>query len=98
MHPREAAALRRRIQAADDLSETDRDEALSYVSTAPSLSIADEVKELSPEAREGVYRAALGIALLDRELAAEESVFLSRLRGALGFDEATLERLEAESR
>ena len=51
-----------------------------------------------PEAREGVYRAALGIVRLDGKVTAEERAFLLRLRGVLDLDEATIGRIEAENR
>ncbi len=96
MHPSEAAALERLIRASDELSETEREEAQSYLIAKPEIVLSEEVQGLSPEAREGVYRAARGIVMLDRELAPEEEEFLSRLRVSLELDEATIAKLDAE--
>ena len=95
MHPSEAAALKRLVEASEELSPTDRELALSYLQTAPSVDLA-EVQRLSREAREGVYRAARGIVMLDRELAEAEVEFLARLRGSLGLEEAIIAKLDAE--
>ncbi len=96
LHPTEAAALKRLIDASDDLSAQERDTALTYLATAPEVDV-EEVKSLSQEAREGVYRAALGIVMLDRELVDSERAFLARLRGALKLDAATIAKLDAEA-
>ena len=95
LHPAEAAALRRLIEASDDLDEDARREALSLLQQPPAIE-ADEVRKLRPAWREGVYRAALGIVRLDRVVSAPETAWLERLRASLDLDPATLERIEAE--
>ena len=97
LHPAEAAALRRLIEASSDLRGDDRQAALASLERGPDLDLA-EVRALPREAREGAYRAALGIVVLDHHLADEEKAFLVRLRGALDLDEATLGRIESERR
>lgn len=96
MHPSEAAALGRLIDASEDLSPTQREEAQSYRTTRPNIDLSEEVQGLSTEAREGVYRAARRIVMLDRELADSEREFMGRLRDALGLAEATIAKLDAE--
>jgi hypothetical protein len=53
---------------------------------------------LSRDAREGVYRAALGIVKLDGQVTDDERAFLVRLRAATDLDAATLARIEGEPR
>jgi hypothetical protein len=96
LHPAEAAALERLIDASDDLTADERIEAKALLTAAPDVDLA-EVRELSTEAREGVYRAALGIVRLDRTVTADEEAFLQRLRAALDVDEATVARIDAEA-
>jgi len=96
MHPAEAAALQRFIAANDDLTPDQRTEAQALLTAAPDVDVA-EVRELEPAAREGVYRAALGIVRLDRKVTDDEKEFLARLRGSLELDEATIERIEAQA-
>ncbi len=95
LHPTEAAALRRLIEASEDLTDGEAAEARGYLETPPAVSL-DEVQELSPEAREGVYRAARGIMRLDHEVAPEELSFLGRLRERLALPAELLRRIEAE--
>lgn len=97
LHPAEAGALERLIEASEELTGEERREAARLLDAAPSVDVS-EVKGLRPEAREGVYRAAIGIVRLDGKVTAEERAFLSRLRGVLDLDEATIARIEAESR
>ena len=96
LHPAEAAALERFIAASDDLSTDEIAEAKALLSAPPDVDV-DEVRELPPTARQGVYRAALGIVRLDRRVTAEEESFLIRLRAALDLDESTVLRIEAEN-
>ena len=85
MHPSEAAALRRLIEASETLSVNDRELALTYLETAPDVDVS-----------EGVYRAARGIVMLDRELADSEAEFLVQLRASLQLSEATIAKVDAE--
>jgi len=72
-----------------------REEARKLLTAAPDVDVA-EVRELPPEAREGVYRAALGIVKLDRVVTDDERAFLARLRAALDLDESIIARIEKE--
>ncbi len=96
LHEAEAAALQRFIGASDELTGDQRAEAQALLAGAPDVDVA-EVRELSAEARQGVYRAARGIVRLDRKVTDEETEFLDRLRAALDLDEATIARIESES-
>jgi uncharacterized membrane protein YebE (DUF533 family) len=93
LHPAEEAALKRFIEASDDLSADDRKEAYRLLEGPPAVDVA-EVRALRPEAREGVYRAVLDIVRLDRVVAPEEEAFLNRLRQVLDLDEKILARIE----
>lgn len=93
MHPEEAAALKRLIDASDDL---DKHAALKLLESA-DVDI-NEVKKLPLDAREGVYRAAMDIVEIDGEVTDAERAFIARLREVIGLDEATLRKIETESR
>lgn len=95
MHPAELAALKRCIEA-QDLSGAEAAEAQSLLERPGELDLA-EVRKLDASSREGVYRAAVGIARLDREVSEEEIRFLSNLRENLDLDPATIERIDAEA-
>jgi len=60
IHPTEATALARWIDAAEDFTPDVRKQATAMIITRPEVDL-EEVRKLSPEAREGVYRAAIGI-------------------------------------
>jgi tellurite resistance protein TerB len=95
LHPAEAAALRRLIDASDDLGGERRAEALALLDGPPDVKL-DEVQALGPVAREGVYRAALGIVRLDGKVTADEEEWVAKLRNRLHFDETILKKIEAE--
>jgi tellurite resistance protein len=95
MHPKEADALRRLIEASD-LDAESRKQALGLLESANVA--PEEIRGLSRDAREGVYRAALGIVKLDGKVTDDEREFLARLRAATDLDAATLQRIEAEPR
>jgi tellurite resistance protein len=96
MHPAEAAALRRLIEASEDLDGPRRAEALALLDRADVH--PEEIKQLPLEAREGVYRAALAIVRLDGVVTDDERAFIARLRAATCLDESTLSDIEAEPR
>ena len=96
MHPAEAAALERLIAHSDDLDGDRRKRALAFLKSADVD--PREVRILPPEAREGVYRAALGIVRLDGEVSESEKQFLGKLRAVIGLDDAVLARIEKEPR
>jgi uncharacterized tellurite resistance protein B-like protein len=93
MHPAEAAALRRLIEASHGL---DKEEALLLLNSA-DVDI-NEVKQLPTDARVGVYRAAMRLVEIDGEVTDEERAFIARLRTVIDLDEATLRRIESEPR
>ena len=95
MHPKEAEALQRLVDASDDLSGEDRTVALGYITAAPDADLG-AIASLSEAARQGVYRAARGIVKLDRVIDPKEEELLARLRAQLKLDEATLRAIEAE--
>lgn len=97
LHAREAEALRRFIDASDDLSADARAAALALIDAAPAVDLA-EVKALSKDAREGVWRAALGIVRLDGKVTPDEEEWLGRLCAQLGLDAATIDRIRREAR
>ena len=94
LHESEAAALRRLIEATE-LSNVEAEEAAGFFAAPPELDINDS-RALTPEAREGVYRAALAIVMLDQELAEGEKEFLARLATALALPDETIGRLGEE--
>jgi hypothetical protein len=93
LHPAEAAALRRLIDAEGELGAEERKAALRLLEAAPDLDAAG-LRGLRRESREGAYRAALAIVRLDRKVTEEETAFLARLRAAIDLDEVTLRRIE----
>jgi uncharacterized membrane protein YebE (DUF533 family) len=95
LHPTESAALERLIEASE-LSLDDRREALALLHAAPDVDVA-ELAELRPEAREGIYRAAIRIVRLDKRVTDDERQFLATLRGALTLDAETIATIEAEA-
>ena len=97
MHPSEAAALRRLIDASDDLDSEQRREALGLIEVPPRTEVS-EVGKLRRTSREGVYRAALGIVRLDREVTADEIEWLDKLRASLDLDPETIATIEGEVR
>jgi uncharacterized membrane protein YebE (DUF533 family) len=93
LHREERQALSRFIEAAGGLTEQERAAAAALLESPQQLEAA-ELKTLSKDAREGVYRAARSIVGLDRTVSAQELDWLARLRSELDLDEATLARIE----
>ena len=90
---KEADALRRLIAAAD-LDDAERVVAYTFLDAPVALDRVD-VASLSEDARRGVYRAACRLAVVDREVAAEERAILDRLRVHIGIPEDVARELEA---
>jgi uncharacterized membrane protein YebE (DUF533 family) len=88
----EKAALERLIAGAE-LSDGERAVALGFLDHKVELDAAVP-KGLSPDAREGVYRAACKLSAIDKDVAAEERAFLGRLQKALGLDDAAARKIE----
>ncbi len=88
----EAAAMKRLVESAD-LTDEERQTALSWLDTKVELDTAG-IAGLSSDARQGIYRAAGRLAAVDLEIADEERAFLDRLRDGLEIDEETAKELE----
>ena len=88
----EAAAMRRLIASAE-LTDAEKEQALSYLEEKVELDTTG-LADLQPPEREGIYRAAVKLSAVDNDIADSEIDFLERLRVGLGLDEATAERIE----
>ena len=97
IHPTEATALARWIDAAEDFTPDVRKQATAMIITRPEVDL-EEVRKLSPEAREGVYRAAIGIVAIDGKVVDAERAFLERLKAVLDLNAAIVQRIERERR
>jgi len=75
------------------LSEADRTKAMAFLDEKIELEM-EQISNLSPAAGQGVYRAALRLAMVDLDLAAEEAAMLLRLREGLGIDDETAAEIE----
>jgi uncharacterized membrane protein YebE (DUF533 family) len=89
----EREAMRRLIDGAE-LSDDDRETAMSWLDNRVELDTAN-IKDLTERARHGIYRAAVRLAAVDQDFAAEEKSFLIRLRDGLDIDEDTASRIAA---
>lgn len=96
LHPSEAAAFYRFLEAAG-LDEGGKAQAEAFLAQKPAVSF-DEVEKLSPPAKEGLYRAIIGLVLIDGKVTDDELQFVTRLRDQLGLDAATIARIESEKR
>ena len=91
--PAEAEALRRLIAVAP-VAEAERDVALGWLDERVDLETS-RVRQLGAESRQGVYQAAVRLARIDLNLAAQERALLDRLRDALDIDPATAADIES---
>lgn len=89
----EASALRRLISGAQ-LDEAEGALARSFLEKRIELS-EEGLAELSPDAKNGIYRAACRMAALDREVAQSERSMLVKLRDTLGLSMDTAREIEA---
>lgn len=96
LHPKEAEALRRFIDASSDLDAESRQAAFALLDHKPAVELA-EVERLHPDARQGVLRAALGIVKLDGKVTPDEEAWLARLRAQLGLEQTTVAKIQNES-
>jgi len=92
----EGSALRRLISAANELTDEERAQALAYLDTRVDLDTS-KLGDLGHEAREGIYRAAVRLAHIDREFTETERSLLRRLGHGLCLDDATARRVESEA-
>jgi uncharacterized membrane protein YebE (DUF533 family) len=88
----EAAAMRRLIAGAE-LTEGERERALTFLHDPVTLDTTG-LDTLEPSAREGIYRAAVKLSAIDDDITDSEIDFLTRLRAGLKLDDATAERIE----
>jgi len=88
----ERAAITKLISVAD-LSDAERVTAAELLESKVELA-TDSISGLSAPAREGIYRAASRMAMVDLDMAAEETAMLRRLRDGLGISAETAKELE----
>ena len=91
--PAEAEALRRLIAVAP-IEEEERETALGWLDEPIELDTS-RLGPLGAESRQSVYQAAVRLARIDLDLAAQERALLERLREALGIDPATAAAIES---
>lgn len=90
----EAAAMNRLIDGTTELSDAERATAKGFLTSKVELETAS-VAKLAPEAREGIYRAAVRLAGIDLDVAEAELSFLKRLRDGLGLSAARADEIQA---
>lgn len=90
----ESAAIKKVVELAD-LDEAQAATALGWLEEKVELS-TEGLEDLQPSAKEGIYKAAIRLANVDLDVAAEELTLLERLRQALDIDQARATELEAE--
>lgn len=89
----ETEAMKRLIAVAP-LADEDKVTAIGYLTRKVELD-TDELSGLTAEQKQGIYRAAVRLARIDREVAPEETAFLGRLQQGLGLDDDTARAIEA---
>lgn len=94
MQESERTAISKLISVAQ-LTEEERSLARSYLESKVELN-TEPISGLSAAAREGVYRAALRLAMVDLEMAQEETAMLQRLREGLSIDDEAAARIEKD--
>lgn len=87
----ERAAILKLVSVAQ-LSDAERDQAKAMLETKVELE-TQPIAGLSQPAREGIYRAALRLAMVDLDLADEEAAMLKRLRDGLSISEEDANRI-----
>ena len=92
--PAEAEAMRRLIAAAP-IDEAERKVATTWLTERVELDTA-QVSDLSDEARQGIYQAAVRLARVDLDLASEEKDMLVKLREKLRIDADVAAEIEAK--
>jgi len=91
--PAEAEALRRLIAVAP-IEEPERQIAIGWLDEPVALDTA-KLSGLGAESRRGVYQAAVRLARIDLNMAAQERALLDQLRQALDIDTATARDIES---
>jgi uncharacterized tellurite resistance protein B-like protein len=82
----EAAAMKRLIAGTPELSDNERELALGFLDKKVDLDTSG-LAAMSAPAREGIYRAALRLSMIDGTVADAETKLLGRLREGLGISE-----------
>lgn len=90
----EAEGMRRLIRTAD-LTNEERRTAMAYLDTRTELPDA-YLKNLNPESRRGIYRAACRMAIVDHVFAHAERKMLDRLQNLLAIPRDIAEEIEAD--
>lgn len=84
-----------RLIAVAELTEEEREVAKGFLESKVELDTAS-MAGLSEAARAGIYRAALRLAMVDKNMAEEEAAMLTRLREGLGLSKDTAEAIEKD--
>jgi len=90
----EAEGLRRLVRSAD-LTPEERQGALTFLDQRVDLPDL-YLKNLNPESRRGIYRAACRMAVVDHVFATAERKMLDRLQGLLGIPLDIAQEIEAD--
>ena len=90
----EAEGMRRLIRTAD-LTGDERAAAMSYLDQRVDLPEL-YLKNLSPDSRKGIYRAACRMAVVDHVFATAERKLLDRLQTVLGIPLDIAQEIEAD--
>lgn len=90
----EAEGLRRLVRSAD-LSNDERRTANEFLDARVELP-AIYLKNLNPESRRGIYRAACRMAIVDHVFTHAERKMLDRLQGMLGIPAEIAQEIEAD--
>jgi len=90
----EAEGLRRLVHSADLTSE-ERQRAMAFLDSRVELPDL-YMKNLNPESRRGIYRAACRMAVVDHVFAHAERKMLDRLQGMLGIPLDIAQEIEAD--
>ena len=90
----EAEGMRRLIRSAD-LTNEERQSASAFLDSRVDLPEL-YLKNLNPESRRGIYRAACRMAVVDHVFAHAERKMLNRLQGMLGIPLEIAEEIEAD--
>lgn len=90
----EAEGLRRLIRSAD-LRDDERKAALGFLDEKVDMPDV-YMKNLNPESRRGIYRAACRMAVVDHVFAHSERKMLDKLQGILAIPSDIAEEIEAD--
>lgn len=89
----ERAAILKLVSVAQ-LTDAEREQAKAMLDSKVELETGP-IEGLSQPAREGIYRAALRLAMVDLDMADEETAMLKRLRDGLSISEEDASKISA---